>query len=771
MHAHTHTRTHAHTTYAYASAPDKPYNCGAACYDAKRRRKFWGFVSCVINLDALAKGSDPRLAALRAQGYHYELLAAQPNGTLTPFAVSANGAPPRPPASVVAAVPVPFSKWELRLSPADGWAPSWRDPVLAAVVVAASLIGLLVGAVLVGRFQARRLLRETRAANGALAEEKRRMDALLARQYNLLEVLSAGGGLAAALGSGSGTAGGGSGGPERSGASAQEKALARIEDMRRSIGVAAPADAAAGADEVQLLELLGEGSFGKVYKAIWRGTTVAVKSMLLPASMSGTEKRERMAIMEAAISSALSHPNVVQTFTYSLSANTIGAVPQGVELSGSYLGGSTAAAAAAANGGNGGGGASGSFAARGRHHHHVHSFAVSLVIEFCDLGCLRDALDAGAFFTTPGNALNYAAILETAADVAKAMLHLHARHVVHSDLKCRNVLLKSDGAAGRGATAKVADFGLAQRLDAHDTHISALQGTLSHMAPEAQLGRVSKAGDVYSFGVTLWELFTGGHAFAGVPRALLGHRVAVQGLRPVFPPFCPAEYRALAEACWAADPDARCGGLGAGGHILYVCCVVVCGPAVFCPSALLWQPTSCYNPQQRRPLVSQLPTHLSSFCPQSMPTHAPDDDRRPTFDAVLERLQAMRARLGGATPPLTRYTPKPHVSGDDGGSDGDHDDHDDDGGGGRLDGAGGDRGHRGGAGRGVIVIGAEGAAGLVQLGSMSALCGGGSLSDGGDAGGQQLAAGRGGGGGGGNGARRSAIGPFRATRVRCVGSW
>jgi hypothetical protein len=49
-----------------------------------------------------------------------------------------------------------------------------------------------------------------------------------------------------------------------------------------------------------------------VWAGLWRGSTVAVKSMVLPANMSGAQKRERMAIMEAAISSAMKHPNIVQ---------------------------------------------------------------------------------------------------------------------------------------------------------------------------------------------------------------------------------------------------------------------------------------------------------------------------------------------------------------------------------------------------------------------------------------------------------------------------
>lgn len=55
-----------------------------------------------------------------------------------------------------------------------------------------------------------------------------------------------------------------------------------------------------------------------MYKGLWKGSIVAVKTIVLPANMSGQEKREKMAIMEAAISSALSHPNIMQTYTYDI---------------------------------------------------------------------------------------------------------------------------------------------------------------------------------------------------------------------------------------------------------------------------------------------------------------------------------------------------------------------------------------------------------------------------------------------------------------------
>ena len=54
------------------------------------------------------------------------------------------------------------------------------------------------------------------------------------------------------------------------------------------------------------------------------------------------------------------------------------------------------------------------------------------------------------------NGLNYAAVLDTARDIASAMAHIHESGILHSDLKAPNIMLKSDGSDPRGFVAKVA---------------------------------------------------------------------------------------------------------------------------------------------------------------------------------------------------------------------------------------------------------------------------------------------------------------------------
>ena len=83
------------------------------------------------------------------------------------------------------------------------------------------------------------------------------------------------------------------------------------------------------------------------------------------------------------------------------------------------------------------------------------------------------------------------------------MSHLHTRNICHGDLKCENVLLRSDTSDPDGVTAKVADFGLSRALAAGQSHLSTrCYGTVTHMPPELlSSGKLTVAADVYSFGI------------------------------------------------------------------------------------------------------------------------------------------------------------------------------------------------------------------------------------------------------------------------------
>ncbi len=123
---------------------------------------------------------------------------------------------------------------------------------------------------------------------------------------------------------------------------------------------------------------------------------------------------------------------------------------------------------------------------------------------------------SGSRADRPGYAVSVARV---GVQVADALAYAHARHIIHRDVKPSNLLLDGSGVVW------VADFGLAKTDDEALTHTGDLVGTLRYMAPERFQGECDARADVYSLGLTLYEMLTLRPAFAAPDRVLLMEQV------------------------------------------------------------------------------------------------------------------------------------------------------------------------------------------------------------------------------------------------------
>ncbi|KAK3090563.1 hypothetical protein FSP39_012722 [Pinctada imbricata] len=151
--------------------------------------------------------------------------------------------------------------------------------------------------------------------------------------------------------------------------------------------------------------------------------------------------------------------------------------------------------------------------------------------------------------------------IKFALQLASALNYSHQHEVVHLDLKPANILITSDG------NIKLGDFGCSQKLEV-DTKIvsptqrSFLTGTFAYRAPELLKGESpSKKADIYSFGITLWQMLTRENPFANENQHCVIFSVVAYGKRPAHPDidFDPFEecYRDLYTQCWSASSVER----------------------------------------------------------------------------------------------------------------------------------------------------------------------------------------------------------------------
>src|SRR5262245_56652559 len=217
--------------------------------------------------------------------------------------------------------------------------------------------------------------------------------------------------------------------------------------------------------QYQLLEKLGEGGMGEVYKAQDTRLNRFVAIKALPESKSSDPGRRRRFFQEAKSASALNHPNIIT----------------------------------------------------------IHD-----VISDGDTDCMEMECIEGKTLgeVIPSGGLDVHKTLQYALQMADALSAAHAAGIIHRDLKPGNVMVTGSGLVkildfglakltDRGQVSQIDDT-LTMLNDATLTIEGSILGTVNYMSPEqAQGKRVDARSDLFSFGALLYEMITGHRAFEG----------------------------------------------------------------------------------------------------------------------------------------------------------------------------------------------------------------------------------------------------------------
>nr|XP_057916904.1 melanoma receptor tyrosine-protein kinase-like isoform X2 [Doryrhamphus excisus] len=248
--------------------------------------------------------------------------------------------------------------------------------------------------------------------------------------------------------------------------------------------------------ELKKIRVLGSGAFGTVYKGLWipDGENVKIPVAIKVLREATSPKANKEILDEAYVMASVDHPHVCRLLGICLTSS------------------------------------------------------VQLVTQLMAYGCLLDYVrhhqeNVGAQW-----------LLNWCVQIAKGMSYLEERHLVHRDLAARNVLVKTPN------HVKITDFGLAKLLtaDEKEYHSDGGKVPIKWMALESILQwTYTHQSDVWSYGVTVWELMTfGSKPYDGIPASEVAS-VLERGERLPQPPICTIDVYMLMVKCWMIDPSSR----------------------------------------------------------------------------------------------------------------------------------------------------------------------------------------------------------------------
>ncbi|XP_070765517.1 tyrosine-protein kinase JAK1 isoform X1 [Enoplosus armatus] len=189
--------------------------------------------------------------------------------------------------------------------------------------------------------------------------------------------------------------------------------------------------------------------------------------------------------------------------------------------------------------------------------------AIKLIMEYVPLGSLKEYLPRNKSKT------NLSTLLSYSVQICKGMDYLGSQNYIHRDLAARNVLVENE------RTVKIGDFGLTKSIKDNDGYYTVKDENDSPVfwyAPECLTHcKFYLASDVWSFGVTLYELITycdSSKSPMVLFLSMIGQthgqmtiirlvKVLTEGKRLPRPDGCPEHLYELMRKCWETAPDKR----------------------------------------------------------------------------------------------------------------------------------------------------------------------------------------------------------------------